>query len=595
MSNKKEKEKKPSDFSRLMGYAGKRKALTYMSLVLSALSSVLSVAPLIFIFEIVKEVIQVYPDFTKAEHIVQNGWLAVIFELVSMLVYVGSLMCSHVAAFRVASNIRLDLLSHITKLPVGAIESFGSGKIRKIVNDSSAATETYLAHMLPDIINGYVIPIVMVVILFVYDWRFGLVSLLPIVLSFAAMAKMIGPQMVEDMKKYQNSLEDMNNEAVEYVRGIPVVKTFGQTVHSFSRFKTSIVNYRDFCISYTKSMRSPMVLFTMFINSTFGFIAALALILAQGTNIPQDIILNFIFYVIITPIITTSFQKIMFSSESQMRLSDAFKRFDSILELKPINTNGKSKPEKNSVVLKNVSYRYDGAENDAVKNISLNVQPNQRVAFVGPSGGGKTTIAELISRFFDVTDGEVLIGGANVKEMNKNELMDTVSYVFQDSKLLKATIVDNVRLARPQASDDEVKAALSAAQCDDIIAKLPNGINTVIGAKGVYLSGGEMQRIAIARAILKDSPIIVLDEATAFADPENEALVQKAFEKLLKNKTVIMIAHRLSTVQNADVIFVIDGGKIVQQGTHKELSEKDGLYKNMWLDYQKSVKWKVGA
>ena len=595
MSNKKEKEKKPSDFSRLMGYAGKRKALTYTSLVLSALSSVLSVAPLIFIFEIVKEVIQVYPDFTKAEHIVQNGWLAVIFELVSMLVYVGSLMCSHVAAFRVASNIRLDLLSHITKLPVGAIESFGSGKIRKIVNDSSAATETYLAHMLPDIINGYVIPIVMVVILFVYDWRFGLVSLLPIVLSFAAMAKMIGPQMVEDMKKYQNSLEDMNNEAVEYVRGIPVVKTFGQTVHSFSRFKTSIVNYRDFCISYTKSMRSPMVLFTMFINSTFGFIAALALILAQGTNIPQDIILNFIFYVIITPIITTSFQKIMFSSESQMRLSDAFKRFDSILELKPINTNGKSKPEKNSVVLKNVSYRYDGAENDAVKNISLNVQPNQRVAFVGPSGGGKTTIAELISRFFDVTDGEVLIGGANVKEMNKNELMDTVSYVFQDSKLLKATIVDNVRLARPQASDDEVKAALSAAQCDDIIAKLPNGINTVIGAKGVYLSGGEMQRIAIARAILKDSPIIVLDEATAFADPENEALVQKAFEKLLKNKTVIMIAHRLSTVQNADVIFVIDGGKIVQQGTHKELSEKDGLYKNMWLDYQKSVKWKVGA
>ena len=387
----------------------------------------------------------------------------------------------------------------------------------------------------------------------------------------------------------------MNNEAVEYVRGIPVVKTFGQTVHSFSRFKTSIVNYRDFCISYTKSMRSPMVLFTMFINSTFGFIAALALILAQGTNIPQDIILKFIFYVIITPIITTSFQKIMFSSESQMRLSDAFKRFDSILELKPINTNGKSKPEKNSVVLKNVSYRYDGAENDAVKNISLNVQPNQRVAFVGPSGGGKTTIAELISRFFDVTDGEVLIGGANVKEMNKNELMDTVSYVFQDSKLLKATIVDNVRLARPQASDDEVKAALSAAQCDDIIAKLPNGINTVIGAKGVYLSGGEMQRIAIARAILKDSPIIVLDEATAFADPENEALVQKAFEKLLKNKTVIMIAHRLSTVQNADVIFVIDGGKIVQQGTHKELSEKDGLYKNMWLDYQKSVKWKVGA
>ncbi len=589
------KSKKPSDFSRLMGYAGKRKTLTYLSMLLAAASAILSLAPFIFIFKIVKEMIEVQPDFSKAEHIVHNGWLAVIFALASMVIYVGALMCSHLAAFRVASNIRFDLLSHITKLPIGAVDAFGSGRIRKIINDSSAATENYLAHMLPDTINGFVVPIAMIVMLFVYDWRFGLISLLPVILSFMTMGKMLGPQMAEDMKSYQNALEDMNNEAVEYVRGIPVVKTFGQTVHSFSRFKTSITNYYNFCISYTKSMRSPMVMFTMFINSTFGFIAALALILTRSGNIRQDVILNFVFYVIITPVITTSFQKIMFSSETQMKVADAFERFDMVFHIAPIDISGGEKPEINSVELKNVSYRYEGAQEDAVSGISLKVEPNQKVAFVGPSGGGKTTIAALISRFFDVTDGEMMVGGINVKNIDKDVLMDTVSYVFQNNKLLKASIADNVRLARPDANDNEVKAALSAARCDDIIEKLPKGIDTVIGTKGVYLSGGEMQRIAIARAILKNAPIIVLDEATAFADPENETLVQKAFEELSKNKTVIMIAHRLTTVVHADKIFVVDKGKIVEEGTHEELVKKDGLYSKMWSDYRKSVNWKVGA
>ncbi|MBQ3665304.1 MAG: ABC transporter ATP-binding protein [Lachnospiraceae bacterium] len=589
------KQKKPSDFSRLMGYAGKRKILTYLSMILSALSSILSLAPFIFIFKIVKEIIKVRPDFSKADHIVHNGWLAVIFALCSMIVYVGALMCSHLAAFRVAGNIRFALLSHITKLPIGAVDAFGSGRIRKIVNDASSSTESYLAHMLPDTINGFVVPIAMIVMLFVYDWRFGLMSLLPIVLSFLTMGKMLGPQMVEDMKSYQNALEDMNNEAVEYVRGIPVVKTFGQTVHSFSRFKASINNYYNFCISYTKSMRTPMVLFTMFINSTFGFIAALALILTRSGNITQDIILNFVFYVIITPVITTAFQKIMFSSETQMKLADAFARFDMVFQLAPIDITGDKKPEDNSVELKNVTYRYDGAKTDAVSSISLKIKPNKKVAFVGPSGGGKTTIAALISRFFDVTDGEMLVGGINVKDMDKDVLMNTVSYVFQDNKLLKASIADNVRLARPDASDSEVKEALVAAQCEDILEKLPEGIHTVIGTKGVYLSGGEMQRIAIARAILKNAPIIVLDEATAFADPENETLVQKAFEELSKDKTVIMIAHRLTTVMNADRIFVVDSGKIVEEGTHDELISQGGLYSKMWSDYKQSVNWKVGA
>lgn len=589
------KEKKPSDFSRLMGYAGKRKPLTYLSLVLSGVSSILSIMPFICIFNIIKEVIEVQGDFTKAQSIVSNGWYAVLFSLLSVLAYIGALMCSHLAAFRVASNIRMDLLSHISKLPVGEVEAFGSGKIRKIVNDSSSATETYLAHMLPDLVNGYLVPIMMLVLLFVFNFWFGLASILPIILSFAVMSKMMGPQMKEDMKRYQNALEDMNNEAVEYVRGIPVVKTFGQTVHSFSRFKSSITAYYTFCISYTKSMRTPMVMFTMFINSVFGFIAALALIFAGGSAIASDTVLSFIFYVIITPIITTSFQKIMFSSESQMRLSDAFERFDSILNIKTIKSDGVLQAKDNSVELKNVSYRYNAAEESAVREINLKVEPNQKVAFVGPSGGGKSTIAALISRFFDVSEGELLVGGVNVKDINRDVLMNTVSYVFQDSRLLKATVADNVRLPRREASDEEVRAALHAAQCDNIIEKLSNGINTVIGGKGVYLSGGEMQRIAIARAILKNAPIVVLDEATAFADPENEALVQKAFEELSKNKTVIKIAHRLSTVKDADRIFVVDNGRIVQQGRHDELVSKNGLYQNMWREYQKSVQWKVGV
>ena len=549
------KQKQPSPFSRLMEYAESYKILTYL-----------------------REVLEVAPDFSRATSIVHNGVMAVVFSAVALLINFGALMCSHVSAFRIGSNIKRSLLRHITKLPLGFSDEMGSGKLRKIINDSSNAAETYLAHNLPDMAGAIATPLGMVVMMFVVDWRFGLVSILPVILAFLCMGKMLGPAMKEDMRLYNNALEDMNNEAVEYVRGIPVVKTFGQTIHSFSRFKASIQNYYRFCIAYTKRCRQPMLFFLVFINSAFAFLIALALILSDGgTNVTSGILLNFLFYVIITPVIATTMQKVMFMSEGSMTVADAMDRINSVLDRKPFENTGRNHtPDDHSVAFENVSFSYDG-ENLALDDVSFEVKSGASLALVGPSGGGKTTAAGLIARFWDVKKGAVKIGGVNVKDIPKEELMNTVSYVFQDSRLLKRSILDNVRLSRPDATEQEVMRALEKAQCTDIIEKLPDGINTVIGAKGVYLSGGEQQRVAIARAILKDAPIVVLDEATAFADPENEYLVQQSFKELSKNKTVIMIAHRLSTIQGCDNIIVLENGRIAEQGVHDELLKKNGM------------------
>ncbi len=588
--------KKNKNFSELMSYAGKHKYLTYTSLILSVISAFLALLPFVFIFFIIKEVIEVAPNYSEAVDVVRNGWLAVLFALISIVIYISGLMCSHLSAFRIAGNMRKSLMSHIAKLPLGFIGEMGSGKIRRIVNDSSAATETYLAHQLPDMAGAIATPIGMIIMLFLFDWKFGLICLVPVILGFASMFKMAGPKMADDMKNYQNALADMNNEAVEYVRGIPVVKTFGQTVHTFKRFKGSIDNYYKFCISYCKKCRMPMLLYTVCINSTFAFLITLALILAGGEAVAQSVLLSFIFYVIFTPVIATSMSKVLYMSENGMVVADALERVHSILDMKPLPDAVKNeKTIDNSVEFKNVSFRYSGAETYALQNVSFKVQSGETIALVGPSGGGKTTVAGLISRFWDVAAGEIKVGGVNVKNIKKSELMETVSYVFQDSKLLKTSIFENVRLSKPNATRKQVQDALHKAQCDDIITKLPNGIDTVIGAKGVYLSGGEQQRIAIARVMLKNAPIIILDEATAFADPENEALVQKAFEELSKDKTVIMIAHRLTTVRNADRIIVLRDGKIEESGTHDALAEKNGLYAKMWNDYQTSVSWKVGG
>lgn len=584
--------KKQSDLSRLLGYAGKRKYFSYASWVLAALSALVALAPFYFIFNIIKEVIETTPNFGNSKNLTFNGWMAVLFAVIGYLLYIAALMCSHMAAFRVATNMRKDVLSHLVKLPLGYVEEAGSGRLRKIINDSTAASETYLAHQLPDKAVAVATPIGLIALLFIFDWKLGILSLIPVVLAFLIMASMTGKKMAQKMKEYQNSLDAMSNEAVEYVRGIPVVKTFGQTVFSFKRFKATIDNYEKWVISYTKDLRIPMMLYTAAINSVFVFLIAAALIFTKN-GVTNEFLLNLIFYIIITPVISLTLTKMMYQSENAMIVADALQRVDTILDAEqlPEAVNGK-KPADSSIEFRNVSYSYDGVKN-AVENVSLNIHSGSTVAFVGPSGSGKSTMANLISRFFDVSEGQVLVGGVDVRNIKKDILMDNVSFVFQNSHLIKGTILDNVRMARPQASKEEVMNALEKSQCMDIVKKLPNGVDTVVGTNGVYLSGGEQQRIAIARVMLKNAPVVILDEATAFADPDNEVMVQKAFSELAKNRTVIMIAHRLSTVAGADRIYVLKDGKIEECGKYNELINNGGMFSKMWNDYRHSVDWKV--
>ena len=584
--------KKQSDLSRLMGYAGKHKYFTYASWVLAALSAFVALLPFIYIWKIVKEVLDVAPNFSEAVGLVKNGVMAMVFAVAAFLIYICALLCSHLAAFRVATNMRILATEHIAKLPLGYVDSFGSGKLRKIINDSTGATENYLAHQLPDKYAAIATPIGLLALLFIFDWRLGLLSLVPVILAFLIMSAMTGKRMAEKMKQYNNALENMSNEAVEYVRGIPVVKTFGQSVYSFKKFKGTIDEYEKWVVSYTKDLRVPMMFYTAAINGVFAFLIAGALWFTHG-GVTSAFLLNLIFYIVITPVISLTLTKIMYMSENNLIVRDALERIDEVLNASIVpESKSPEKPKDGSIELSDVHFSYDGKK-EVIRGVSMNIGAGQTVALVGPSGGGKSTLASLMARFFDVNSGSIKIGGADVREIEKKELADTVSFVFQNSRLIKASILENVKLGRPNATDEEAVAALHAAQCDDIIEKMPQGVNTIIGTKGVYLSGGEQQRIAIARAVLKNSPVIILDEATAFADPDNEVKVQKAFSSLAKNKTVIMIAHRLSTVENADCIYVIADGQVEESGSCGELIEKNGLFAKMWKDYSASVEWKV--
>ena len=580
------------DYMKLIGqYAGGHKKLITLGRCIAAVSAVLTIIPFYDLWKIIRIAV----NGENTDDISFYAWQAVLFTIGALFVYIAALLCTHIAAFRVQANMRSSLMRKIITLPLGIFDEDGTGKIRRIVNDSTAATETYIAHNIPDKVVAAITPVGLIVLILAFNWKIGLICMIPAILGFVCMMSMMGKGMQEKMKEYQNALETMSSEATEYVRGIPVVKTFGQTIFSFKKFKASIDDYGKWTTDYTLHLRTPMMGFMTCINAIFIFIVISAYMFTRDGILSSDI-LDIMYYIIVTPLVTVTLTKIAYSGEAEMTLIDAMKRVESIMQLETLKESTEKKDATgNDIELNNVSYRYNGAVRDAVSNVSLKIRQGEHIAFVGPSGSGKTTLAELLVRFFDVSSGEIKIGGVNIKDLPQKKLMEMISFVFQDSRLIKDSIFENVRMSKPGASREEVMYALEKAQCKDIIEKLPKGIDTVIGEKGTYLSGGEQQRITIARAVLKDSPILILDEATAFADPDNETKVQAAFDELAKNKTLIMIAHRLSTVVNADRIFVLDDGKLVENGDHNELMAKDGLYKRLFDEYSKSIEWKVSA
>lgn len=589
------KERKQGRFRKLAAYAGGHRYLTYAAMVLSGISAAISVVPFYYIWRMVEEVLTVMPDYSEATGLAHDGWMALGFTALGVLVYIAALMCSHIAAFRVAKNIRKTCMEHVIELPPGAFDMMGSGKVRRTIQDSASATETYLAHQLPDMAGSVVLPIAILAMLFLFDWRLGLASIVPVVLAFLMMTTMVGSRaMREHMAMYQGALGDVNKEAVEYVRGISVVKAFQQTVESFQTFKASILRYSEFAIKYTRWCRSRMCLFVVASNLAFASITVAALAIDGSLEWTPEFLSDFLFYVIFTPLIGVLLTRIMFASNEGYIVDDALSRVDALMAIEPLSEPAEPEsPADPTVRFEDVTFTYPEADRPAVDSFTLTMSPGTVTALVGPSGSGKSTVASLACRFWDPQSGRITVGGADLRGIGSSRLGEMTSFVFQSSHLIRGTLADNVRLARPDAPEGDVLDALHMAQCDDILAKLPDGLETMIGPGGVYLSGGEVQRVAIARAILKDSPIVILDEATAFADPENEYLVQRAFENLARDRTVLLIAHRLTTVRDADQICVMDGGRIVEVGTHPELVASHGMYSRMWDDYQRALSWKV--
>lgn len=588
------KEKKQSGLSQSIGYAGGHKALTILGCVLSGVAAVLGLLPYICVWLVARDALAVFPNLSAAPNLARWGWMAVWFAVANVAVYFVALMCTHLAAFRTARNIRNTLMRHVVKLPLGYFVGTQSGLLRKQIDENAGLTEDMLAHKLPDLTGAIVTPIAAIVVLFVFDWVMGLLCLITMVVAIVSMMVMMSGDNAAFFHKYQLEIEKMSGEAVEYVRGIPVVKVFQQTIYSFKAFYNAIMSYSDLATKYSMSCRTGQTIFLTCIHGAFALLVPAALLLASWGN-PLAVLVNFIFYALFAPACGGMINRIMYASDSIRQTEEAMFKLNRILDEKPLPEAASPKTPKNgSIELKDVTFAYPGTERFALSNVNIVVPEGSTVALVGPSGGGKTTAASLIPRFWDVQEGSVLVGGVDVREMAKDALMKHVAFVFQDTKLFKKSLYENIHSSRPDATRDQVLAAAHAAQCDDILAKMPAGIDTIIGAKGVYLSGGEAQRIALARAILKDAPIIVLDEATAFADPENEYQIQKAFEKLTKGKTVLMIAHRLSTIQNADQILVMDEGTVVESGSHGVLLEKGGKYAAMWADYQQAAQWKVG-
>ena len=597
---RKMKEKKPNDLKVLLSYAGSYKGLTFLGLGLSAVAMILGMLPYICIWLVARDLIAAAPNWTQATGIARYGWMAFAFALAGILVYFAALMCTHLAAFRTASNIRRQGMQHLMKAPLGFFDSNASGLLRNRLDGAASETETLLAHNLADIVGTFAMFFAMLVLMFVFDWRMGAACLLAAVVSVGALASMMGGKNAGLMAEYQAAQDVMSKAGTEYVRGIPVVKVFQQTVYSFKAFKQAIEDYSAKAEHYQADVcKLPQAVNLTATEGAFVFLVPVALLLAPAAlsaGTFAGFVTNFAFYAVFSAIISTALARIMFAASGMMLAKTALGRIDQVMSAPTLKiTDHPQLPRDNSIEFDDVSFTYDGSELPALDHVSFTVRPGQTVALVGPSGGGKTTAASLIPRFWDASSGTVRLGGVDVRDTDPHVLMDQVAFVFQNNRLFKASILENVRASRPDASREEVEAALSAAQCTDIIEKLPKGMDTVIGTEGTYLSGGEQQRIALARAILKNAPIVVLDEATAFADPENEAMIQKAFSTLTRDRTVIMIAHRLSTVVNADRIIVLHQGRVAEQGTHAELVSRNGLYARMWNDYNQAVQWKITA
>ena len=592
------KQKKQNALAALLGYAGSHRRLTFLGLGLSGISMMCSMVPYICIWLAARDLIAVSPDWTQAQSIIRYGWIAFAFAVGGILIYFLGLMCTHLAAFRTAANIRKQGMAHVMRAPLGYFDTNASGLIRSRLDAAAADTETLLAHNLADIVGTFTLFLSMLALMLVFDWRMGVACLLAAVISILAMFSMMGGKNAGLMAEYQAAQDRMAKAGTEYVRGIPVVKIFQQTVYSFKAFQQAIEDYSTKAEHYQGDIcRVPQSINLTVTEGAFLFLVPVVLFLAPGALASGDFegfVTNFAFYAVFSAILSTALARIMFAASGMMLADTALGRIQPVMDAPTLPAPDKPQtPKDNRVVFRDVSFTYDGAQTPALSHLSFTAEPGETVALVGPSGGGKTTAASLIPRFWDVDEGTVEVGGVDVRQIDPHVLMDQVAFVFQNNRLFKASILENVRAARPNASREQVLAALEAAQCSDILEKLPQGLDTVIGTEGTYLSGGEAQRVALARAILKDAPIVVLDEATAFADPENEALIQKAFARLTKGRTVIMIAHRLSTVVGADKILVLDNGQLIEQGTHKELIVAGGLYTQMWTDYNQAIRWRM--
>lgn len=573
---------------------GKRKVLLPAAMLLSALSALAGMLPYILIWLIVRELLE-HGEITSSGNVVTYAWWAAGMAVASIVLYFAALMSSHLAAFRVESNLRKEAMRQIVRMPLGFFDINTSGRIRKIIDDNAGVTHSFLAHQLPDLAATFLVPLVAAILIFVFDWILGLACIVPVIIAMLVMGFMMNAEGRQFMKSYMTSLEEMNTEAVEYVRGIPVVKVFQQTIYSFKNFHRCIMNYNKMVFGYTRMWEKPMSLYTVIINGFVFFLAPLAILLIGYSGNYASVLLNFFLFVLITPVFSQSIMKSMYLNQALGQASEAIGRLENLVAYEHLTVVEHPQPVKEfSIQFEKVTFSYPGANQKAVDDVSFTIPQGNTVALVGASGGGKTTIARLVPRFWEATEGKVLIGGINVREIAPEELMKYISFVFQNTKLFKTSLLENIKYGNPDATMEEVERAVDMAQCREIINKLPLGLNTKIGTEGTYLSGGEQQRIVLARAILKNAPIIVLDEATAFADPENEHLIQQALKELTKGKTVLMIAHRLSSITDADNILVIDKGKIAEQGTHANLLGKQGIYYHMWNEYQQSVRWTIG-